>query len=164
MTEYLKYNSMPEASHLPRRSLLHATCGRPLQARACRQKLLEAAAKLERVEHIFAVASDDIDSIQQLADLNPRVFERMGGGCVAPWNLVAHHLACQNDRIMVDGRPLLIFHIHGPRQRALSLFDPQLLRYGVQPDELLTGRIYLPYQRKLMALAPEAGLRKERPE
>ena len=80
---------MPQASPLPRLSLLHATRGRPLQARECRQKWLEAAAKPERVEHIFAVDSDDTDSIQQLADLNPRVVERLDGGCVAAWNLAA---------------------------------------------------------------------------
>lgn len=80
---------MAQASSLPRLSLLHATRGRPLQARACRQKWLEAAAQPERVEHIFAVDADDTDSVRELADLNPRVVERTGGGCVAAWNLAA---------------------------------------------------------------------------
>ena len=80
---------MPQPSPLPRVSLLHATRGRPLQARECRRKWLQAAAKPDRVEHIFAVDADDLDSINQLADLSPLVVERQGGGCVAAWNLAA---------------------------------------------------------------------------
>ena len=80
---------------------------------------------------------------------------------LAPWNLAAHRIECVDDRIMVDGRPLLIFHFHGVRQRARCLFDPQLHRYGVLHDELLTERIYRPYLRQLTAFAAKAGLRKE---
>jgi hypothetical protein len=50
---------------------------------------VNAAAKPERVEHIFAVDADDSESIGQLADLNPRIVEKAGGGCVAAWNLAA---------------------------------------------------------------------------
>jgi len=80
---------------------------------------------------------------------------------LAPWNLGGHQLALENDRITVDGRPLLIFHFHGLKQRARSLFDPQLLRYSVQADPFLTEKIYAPYLRKLTVLAGKAGLRKE---
>lgn len=41
------------------------------------------------MEHIFAVDADDAESIRQLADLNPRVVRKDGGGCVAAWNLAA---------------------------------------------------------------------------
>jgi len=80
---------MSQPPNLPRLSLLHATRGRPSQARECRQNWLNAAAKPERVVHIFAVDADDADSIRGLADLNPRIVERAGGGCVAAWNLAA---------------------------------------------------------------------------
>ncbi|MEI7821948.1 MAG: hypothetical protein WCK55_13610 [Verrucomicrobiota bacterium] len=80
---------MSQPPNLPRLSLLHATRGRPSQARECRRNWLDAAAMPERVEHIFAVDADDADSIRGLADLNPRVVERAGGGCVAAWNLAA---------------------------------------------------------------------------
>lgn len=80
---------------------------------------------------------------------------------LAPWNLGGHQLGFENDRITVDGRPLLIFHFHGLKQRARSLFDPQLLRYSVQADEFLRKQIYAPYFRKLATLAGKAGLRKE---
>ena len=86
---------------------------------------------------------------------------RHPGVNLAPWNLAAHHLAWANDRIMVDGQPLLVFHFHGLKQRARTLFDPQLLRYGVEPDEVLSERIYGPYLCKLTKLARQAGVRKE---
>lgn len=73
----------------PRVSLLHATRGRPAQARECRQKWLESAAKPDAVEHIFAVDCDDAGSIKELADLNPHVVAEMNVGCVAAWNLAA---------------------------------------------------------------------------
>ena len=75
----------------PKISLIHATRGRPQQARECRQKWLDAATKPERVEHIFAVDADDAASIEQLADLKPRIVKEAGGGCVAAWNLAADH-------------------------------------------------------------------------
>lgn len=70
-------------------SLCHATRGRPSQARECRRRWLEAAAKPGRVEHIFAVDGDDPDSIRELADLKPRIVAETGGGCVAAWNAAA---------------------------------------------------------------------------
>jgi hypothetical protein len=80
---------------------------------------------------------------------------------LAPWNLGRHQLAFEDNRITVDGRPLLIFHYHGLKQRARSLFDPQLSRYSVKVDAFLTERIYGPYLRILTDLAGEAGLRQE---
>lgn len=75
----------------PKISLLHATRGRPQQARECRQNWLNSAAKPERVEHLFAVDCDDADSIAQLADLKPQIVKEAGAGCVAAWNLAANH-------------------------------------------------------------------------
>ncbi len=73
----------------PRISLVHATRGRPQQARECRQNWLSAAHRPSRVEHIFAVDSDDPASIAQLSDLRPHLVTPSGGGCVAAWNLAA---------------------------------------------------------------------------
>lgn len=86
-SQYL--HSMSKPPNFPRLSLLHATRGRPAQARQCRQNWLDAAAKPARVEHIFAVDADDAESIRELADLNPRIVEKKGGGCVAAWNIAA---------------------------------------------------------------------------
>lgn len=76
----------------PRISLVHATRGRPVQARECRQKWMESAARPEQVEHVFAVDCDDEESIAKLADLKPHVVAENGGGCVAAWNLAAAHV------------------------------------------------------------------------
>jgi len=75
----------------PKISLIHATRGRPQQARECRQKWIDAARDPKRVEHVFAVDADDPESIKGLADLNPLVVKQDGGGCVAAWNLAAAH-------------------------------------------------------------------------
>ena len=72
-------------------SLVHATRGRPSQAREVGRKWIESAANPERVEHVLAVDCDDEESIQGLADLKPHVVPEKGGGCVAAWNLAAAH-------------------------------------------------------------------------
>lgn len=75
----------------PKISLVHATRGRPRQARECRQQWIDAANNKARIEHVFAVDSDDADSIRELADLSPHIVAETGGGCVAAWNLAAAH-------------------------------------------------------------------------
>lgn len=75
----------------PRISLIHATRGRPKQARECRQKWIDAANNASRIEHVFAVDCDDTPSIEQLSDLKPHVVQETHGGCVAAWNLAASH-------------------------------------------------------------------------
>lgn len=76
-------------SGLPKISLLHATRGRPMQAASTMSTWLSRARKPERVEHIFAVDSDD-----QSASM----LQRFGGVCqdadghsVGAWNLAAKH-------------------------------------------------------------------------
>jgi hypothetical protein len=71
----------------PRISLLHATRGRVNRAIQCRELWLDMADHPEAVEHIFAVDSDDADSMRWL-----RSFKRVvsdAGTCVAAWNLAA---------------------------------------------------------------------------
>lgn len=75
----------------PAISLIHATRGRPKQARECRQLWLNSANNPSGIEHVFAVDNDDTDSIAQLADLNTHIVKEVGGGCVAAWNLAAGH-------------------------------------------------------------------------
>lgn len=70
-------------------SLLHATRGRPAQARECRQLWIGSAARPDRVEHVIAVDCDDEGSISALADLKPHVVPEKNAGCVAAWNLAA---------------------------------------------------------------------------
>lgn len=72
-------------------SLLHATRGRPEEAKRCRALWLETATRRERVQHIFAVDGDDEASQRALAPFQPRVVTSPGLGCVGAWNLAAQH-------------------------------------------------------------------------
>ena len=72
-------------------SLLHATRGRPERPLKCREMWLSMAARPERVEHIFAVDSDDEVGRSSLAIYSPRVVEQVGLGCVGAWNEAARH-------------------------------------------------------------------------
>jgi glycosyltransferase involved in cell wall biosynthesis len=73
----------------PTISLLHATRGRPAQALAAREQWLKAAANPRRVEHIFALDSDDEASKKALCKLPHRIVTETGRGCVGAWNLAA---------------------------------------------------------------------------
>jgi len=78
-----------KASHEVKISLLHATRGRPERPLSCRKIWLEMAAHPERIEHIFAVDSDDTLGREALASYAPRVVEQVGLGCVGAWNEAA---------------------------------------------------------------------------
>jgi hypothetical protein len=72
-------------------SLLHATRGRPELPLRARQLWLDAAQHPDRIEHIFAIDSDDTLAREALASYQPRVVEQLGLGCVGAWNLAAQH-------------------------------------------------------------------------
>ncbi|GDY23316.1 hypothetical protein LBMAG56_46630 [Verrucomicrobiota bacterium] len=100
---------------------------------------------------------------QKYLDVWPEKFEGVKviqhpGVNLAPWNLAGHRLEWRDGRVLVDGRPLLVFHFHGLKQITATYFDPQWQRYGVPPDPVLTERIYQPYLKLLTALAGGAGL------
>jgi tetratricopeptide (TPR) repeat protein len=78
-----------DAAPRPRISLLHATRGRPLQAAQNMNLWLTRASKPERVEHIFAVDSDDESAalLQRFAG----VCQEPDGFSVGAWNLAAQH-------------------------------------------------------------------------
>ncbi len=68
----------------PRIALIHATRGRPEQASRCRKIWLDLAQCPERVEHIFCIDADDVES-RPLMRMHHTVV-RGDGGCVAAWN------------------------------------------------------------------------------
>jgi len=68
-------------------SLLHATRGRALQAKECRDAWMSAAKHPEDIEHIFGIDDDDIDSLTNIN--TQRVIAERGKGCVAAWNACA---------------------------------------------------------------------------
>ena len=68
-------------------SLLHATRGRAMQAIRCRSEWLRLADDPKRVEHIFAVDSDDEEAEVFLRF--PSIIMDNNGGPVSAWNIAA---------------------------------------------------------------------------
>ncbi len=68
-------------------SLLHATRGRSKQAVECKDKWFAAASEPQRIEHVFGIDDDDLDSLTNIS--SNRVIVPRGQGCVAAWNACA---------------------------------------------------------------------------
>jgi len=68
-------------------SLLHATRGRPDPAVKARALWLASARHPERVEHLFAIDRDDVDS--ESLKVYPHVVQESDGYSVGAWNLAA---------------------------------------------------------------------------
>jgi glycosyltransferase involved in cell wall biosynthesis len=71
----------------PTISLIHATRGRSTKAVGCRESWMNTAANPWNVEHVFAVDSDDKESVamaKQFVSVTSH-----GRSCVAAWNLAA---------------------------------------------------------------------------
>ena len=75
-------------AHGSRISLLHATRGRPAKALEARANWIKSAIDPLGVEHIFAVDSDDVESMAALKDYR-RVVVTEPNGCVKAWNAAA---------------------------------------------------------------------------
>jgi hypothetical protein len=78
---------------------------------------------------------------------------------LAPWNLAGHQLEWGHGRVLVDGRPLLVFHFHGLKQLTRRIFDPQWIRYQVKPGPVLKRRIYRPYLGHLISTTGKLNIR-----
>lgn len=68
---------------------------------------------------------------------------------LAPWNLKTHRITLDHqEKVLVDGSKLVLFHFHGFRQR----WDRYLLKhypYRVRTTEIIRSSIYKPYLRNL---------------
>jgi hypothetical protein len=120
-------------------SLLHATRGRPERPLKCRETWLAMANKPLRVEHLFAIDSDDAIAREALAPYSPLVVEQVGLGCVGAWNKAAEHASgdilvqLSDDWVPVKGWDDLF------EQRLGSLSEPKVLVIsdGHRTDDLL---------------------------
>ncbi len=74
------------------------------------------------------------------------------GANAAPWNLAGARLGCDANRVTIDGDPLVFYHFHRLKIVRPYLFDPGLDHYGVEPNPIVTRRIYGPYLQELRAL------------
>lgn len=55
---------------------------------------------------------------------------------LAPWNWMNHRYEIKGDRLLVDGRPLVVFHFARFRIREEHRYDSGQLEYGVMPLRL----------------------------
>jgi hypothetical protein len=63
---------------------------------------------------------------------------------LAPWNWAAHRCVCEEDRITVNGAPLIVFHFAQFRRITGPWFDSGQLEYGIMPLRL-RSRLYGEY-------------------
>lgn len=120
-------------------SLLHATRKRVERALGCKRAWLEAAAKPERVEHLFAIDPDDEESAADLAGHRVVTVAEAGLGCVGAWNLAAEQSSGQilvqlsDDWVPVPGWDVLFEEKLKPvrKSRVLRISD------GHRQDDLL---------------------------
>ena len=79
------------------------------------------------------------------------------GADLAPWNIANYEISKRNGQVFVDDEPLVFFHFHGLRQLNSHVFDTCLQHYGAKLTPTVRDGIYLPYVRKINALARESG-------
>lgn len=68
---------------------------------------------------------------------------------VAPWNTRRHHIESAS-RVLVDGEPLIFFHVHGLRRVGSHYVTAQLV-YGAPASRALMRGVYEPYVSALEA-------------
>ena len=137
------------------------TFRRDANARACLEWWRERC-----LEWCYDRLENDRFADQKYLDVWPAKFAGVKiiqhpGVNLAPWNLAAHRLEWRDNRVFVDGRPLLVFHFHGLKQITARYFNPHWQRYCVPRGPVLIERIYRPYLKSLAAITNEVGLAKE---
>jgi len=70
---------------------------------------------------------------------------------LAPWNTAGSHLEAHDDRVSVDGDPLVFFHFHGLKRVGGWWVTSQLV-YRALMGSVLSKGVYLPYVRALERL------------
>lgn len=122
-------------------SLLHATRGRPQAAIDARDRFFSMAFKPGMIEHIYAIDTDDKQSLQELDGFNVVLVEP-GGGCVRAWNAAA---AASRGRVLIqmsdDWTPPYLWDnsilwalkdaVEKPKSAVLAISD------GIRSDKLL---------------------------
>ena len=62
-----------------------------------------------------------------------------------PWNLDPRGVEVSGARVLVSGRPLVVFHFHGIRRMLFGWYDCGLYEYGVDLTPAIKAGIYRPY-------------------
>ena len=71
-----------------------------------------------------------------------------------PWNAAGHVFARRGDTVLVDGRPLLLFHFHRLTRYAAGLYETDYRDYGALPAAL-REQVYPAYIQALEAIVAE---------
>lgn len=77
-----------------------------------------------------------------------RVIEHKGAN-LAPWNVANHRLTSREDKVWVDGVPLLFFHFQGFKQLAPWLYSSNFGLYRTRPSAVVRRHVIAPYVRAL---------------
>lgn len=68
---------------------------------------------------------------------------------LASWNVGAGKLTVKQDKVLIDGQPLIFYHFSGLRQLKLGFYDPQWSQHELRPCRVLRNLVYRPYVREL---------------
>jgi hypothetical protein len=87
---------------------------------------------------------------QKYLDRVPDLFSHVSildhpGVNLAPWNIEEADIRQSSDSVVVDGKPLVLFHFHGLRRVLYRIYDSGLYGYGVNLSPLVRRSIYRPY-------------------
>jgi hypothetical protein len=101
---------------------------------------------------------------QKYLDEFPRLFQEVAiithkGANLAPWNLSNYIIRLVENRVWVDDQPLIFYHYHGLKRLSRWVWNPQLERYGVQPQSEIRKHIYHPYIADLLKLRNELWIK-----
>jgi len=80
-----------------------------------------------------------------------RVIQHPGAN-LAPWNLARHAVTDCENKIQVDGQPLIFFHFHGFKMLKPWLFDTNMGEYRGRPSKMVREKIFGPYIHELTEL------------
>lgn len=81
---------------------------------------------------------------------------RHPGANLGPWNLGGVHVSRDDERVFVDGRPLVFFHFSGIKKIAPWLYDLNLADFRASPNRAALDGIFSPYLRDLAGIKTSA--------
>lgn len=95
---------------------------------------------------------------QKYLDAWPERFSRTvvlnhPGANVAPWNLGERRVTWHSGTTLIDGAPLIFYHVQGLKQPAPTLYVANLVNYRVRPTRGVMEYIYAPTIRLLAGVA-----------
>lgn len=72
------------------------------------------------------------------------VLKHKGAG-LAPWNIDNYDYSIENDKLLIDGQPLIMYHFQGLTQENRWMYDLHMSTYKTKLPKILLERLYYPY-------------------